>query len=111
MRCCCVGSTQLCPATVVDGWTDVLYFAAFTDVLLVLFEEDKKPVILTNKEAHTKQKSLRADRRQKDRSHYDVTVEMKKIWEDLRRHDLPKDKRAELSQKVSPCNCLMSSFV
>lgn len=67
---------------------------------MLLFSEKPKPVILTSKESHAKSKTLRKERQQKDRSHYDATVEMKKIWEDLRRQDLPKDKRAELCNKV-----------
>lgn len=50
-------------------------------------------------------KTLREERRKSDRSHYDVTVEMKKIWEDLRRHDLPKDQRMQLSEKVAMKVC------
>ena len=60
-----------------------------------------KPVILSNKEAHSKAKSIREERRKKDCSHYDTAVQMKKIWEDLRRHDLHKDKRAQLCDTVS----------
>ncbi|XP_067928870.1 pumilio homolog 3-like [Watersipora subatra] len=59
-----------------------------------------KAVILTSKEAHAKSKTLRNERRQKDRSHYDATIEMKKIWEDLRRQNLPKDQREQLCRKV-----------
>lgn len=64
-------------------------------------QEQKKPVILTNKEAHAKLKTLRVERRQKDKSHYELTLEMKKIWEELRKHDLPKDQREQLCQQVS----------
>lgn len=65
-----------------------------------MFIEQPKPVKLSSKESHAKAKSLRIERRQKDCSHYDVTVEIKKLWEDLRRQDMSKDKRMQLCDKV-----------
>ena len=93
INCYCIASSPLFSKQIIFGVVKIFS-------IIYLQSEKPKPVILTSKEAHAKGKALRHERRQKDRSHYDTTVEIKKIWEELRRLDLPKDQRQQLCARV-----------
>ncbi len=57
--------------------------------------EEKKP--LTKIEMRNQQKKLKEERRKKkDGTVFELSVQAKKVWEELRREDCPKDRQVKL---------------